>query len=640
MRVIYPPEDFVKNANVRDPAIYSRTAEDWKGFWEDFARELHWYEPWDVFLDESKAPYYRFFVNGKINAAYNCIDRHLEGKRTKAAVIWEGEDGAQRVLTYQDLYREVCRLSNALKELGVERGDRVAIFMPNVPETVIAMLACARIGAVHVVVFEGFSARALAFRLNDSHANFIITCDGYYRRGEIHRLKDKVDEALKGYQGVKRVIVVKRLGIEIDMLPDRDHWWDDVVKGQKARCEPEIMDANDPLFIMYTSGAIAEPKGVVHSTGGFLVHVYATTKMVLDLKDNDVLWCTAEPGWITGHSYVVYGPLSNGGTVLIYEGAPDHPHPCRVYEIIEKYSVSVFYTVPTLIRMLSACKDEEIEKYDLSSLRLLGSVGEPIEPDTWLWFYRKVGKERCPIVDTWWQTETGGHVISPLPALTPMKPGSVTKPLPGFLVDIVDDGGKPTKPFQIGNLVIKRPFPGIFLNLHADPRHYVKLYWSRYGKKVYYTGDAAYRDDDGYIWVIGRVDDVLNISGHRVSTVEVEHVIMELDEVKECAVIGIPDRVRGFAIGVFAITRGENYEEVAETIMEKVKESIGSFAKPSLIVFTPDLPRTEGRKVVKRALSEFMNGRDVEISTLTNPEILRKIKETIKRDSRGVYVIK
>ncbi len=633
MKSIYPPEDFVEKANVKDPAIYSKAKENWIDYWESFARELHWFEPWEKFFDDSKAPYYRFFVSGKINASYNCVDRHLKKKRNKAAIIWEGEKGENRVLTYFDLYREVGKLSNALKNLGVKKGDKIGIYMPNLPEAVISMLAAARIGATHVFIFAGFSPKSAAFRMKDSGVKLLITADGYYRRGRLINLKEKADEALEEYKGVENVVVVKRAGNEIDMKEGRDHDYAELVRKEKAKSECEITDANDPLFIIYTSGSVAEPKGIIHSTGGYLVHVYATSKIVLDLKDEDVLFCTADLGWITGHSYSVYGPLSLGATVLLYEGAPDYPNICRTFELIEKYGVTVFYTVPTLVRMLQGCGN--IDSFDLSTLRLIGSVGEPLEAENWLWLYEEVGKKRCPIVDTWWQTETGGIVISPIPALTPMKPGSVSKPLPGIEVDIYDSGGKKAKPYQLGHLVIKKMFPGFMLGIHGDPKAYVQLYWSKFGKRVYLTGDYAYFDEDGYIWISGRADDVINISGHRVSLVEIEKVVKELREVADCAAIGVPDRIKGTAIALFVVA--EKSDDVAEKIKKKIEEDIGRIALPRLIVFVKELPKTAG-KVFKRAIADAVIKKEIS-GIASNVEVVKRIAEKIDKNSSGVFFI-
>ena len=627
MRAIYPDREFVRKANANDPSIYSRATENWIEFWEEFAKELEWFEPWEKFLDDSKAPYYRFFVNGKINACYNCVDRHADEKN-KLAIIWESENEESRFLTYYQLHREVNTFAKALKSMGVKKGTKVAIYMPNVPEAVIAMLACARIGATHVYIFEGFGAKATAFRLKDSRSNFVITADGYYRRGQLINLKDKLDEALKHFD-VKKVIVVERAGIDVEMKKGRDVFYKDIAK--KGEVKPEILDANHPLFIMYTSGSTAEPKGIVHSTGGYLVNVYATSKIVLDLKEDDILWTTASLGWITGHSYIAYGPLAIGSTVLLYEGAPDYPNECRTFEMIDKYGVTVFYTVPTLVRMLKSCKRE----FDLSSLRLIGTVGEPIDPETWFWLYKEIGKERIPVVNTWWQTETGGHVISPLPALTPMKAASVGKALPGFEVDILDEGGKSLKPNEIGNLVIKRISPGFMLELNGDPRTYISFYWSKYGKRIYFSGDSAYRDKDGYIWIVGRIDEVLNISGHRISLVEIEHNVMEMKEIREVAAIGLPDRVRGNVIALFVISDVRN-EQLGEKIMSKIENEIGKIARPALVVFTPELPRANG-KVIKKAIYDAIVSKKTS-HHLANPKIAEKLKK-IDSNARGIVII-
>ncbi|AIY89968.1 acetate--CoA ligase [Geoglobus acetivorans] len=629
MKGIYPSKEFVLSANVRDPAIYSRASENWVEFWEDFARELEWFEPWYSFLDDSRAPFYRFFVGGKINACYNCVDRHAE-KKNKAAIIWEGENGESRIITYYQLYKEVNAFSSALKELGVKQGSKVALYMPNLAEAVIAMLACARIGATHIYIFEGFSAKSAAYRLRDSRAEYLITADGYFRRGRLINLKEKADEACDEYGKIKKVIVVRRAKNEVSMVEERDHWYHDLLIKKDA--SPEVLDSNHPLFIMYTSGSTAEPKGIVHSTGGYLVHVYATSKMVLDLKPDDIIWTTASLGWITGHSYGVYGPLAVGATTLLYEGAPDYPDICRIFDIIEKYGVTVFYTVPTLARMINGC---DISGYDLSSLRLIGSVGEPIDPETWSWLYGELGRKKIPLVNTWWQTETGGHVLSQIPALTPMKPASVGKALPGIEVDIIDDGGKKVKPFEIGNLVIKKPFPGIMLEINGDTSSYIKFYWTKYGKRVYFTGDSAYMDDEGHIWIVGRVDDVINISGHRVSLIELEHAVMEIQDIREVAAVGLPDRVKGSAIALFVVSSNPG-KEVAEKITEKIERDIGKIAHPALIVFTPELPRAGG-KILRRAIYEAVVNKKIS-SVVSNPDSVEKLMK-LKPSDRGVIVI-
>ncbi len=629
MSGIYPPEEFVRQANIRDPSIYSRAHENWVEFWEGFAGELEWFEPWEKFFDDSKAPFFRFFVGGKLNASHNCTDRHAH-RKNKIAILWEGENGEKRTYTYYQLYREVNALANGLKSIGVERGSRVAIYMPNIPEGVVSMLACARIGATHIYIFEGFSARSAGFRIKDSRADFLITADGYYRRGNLINLKEKADKAVELSGTVKKVVVVKRAGNKIDFSDERDVWYHDIL--QKGKFRPEILDSNHPLFIMYTSGSTAEPKGVVHSTGGYLVHAYATSKTVLDLKEDDIIWTTASLGWITGHSYAVYGPLSIGSTVLIYEGAPDYPDKCRTFEIIEEYGVTIFYTVPTLVRMIQTCNPSD---YDLSTVRLMGTVGEPIEPETWIWLYREVGREKIPVVNTWWQTETGGHVISQIPALTPMKPASVGKPLPGFEVAILDDGGKHVKPFEIGNLAIMKPFPGIMLELNGDTRSYVRFYWSRYGKRIYYTGDYAYADEDGHIWIVGRSDDVLNISGHRISLTEIEQVVIEIPEIREVSAIGLPDRVKGNVIGVFAVAESPG-KRTGEKIIEKVENDIGKIARPGLIVFVPDLPKTSG-KIAKRAIYDAVVGKR-KSGYIVNPETIEPLMK-LKPSERGIVVV-
>ena len=644
-RMFYPPRKFVEQANLRDPSVYSRATseEGWEIFWEDFAKDLEWIVPWEKFIDTSNIPFYKFFVGGRINVSYNCIDRHLETKRNKAAIIWEGEpEGETRVLTYQDLYREVSKFANVLKSLGVGKGDRVAIYLPMIPELPIAMLACARIGAVHSVVFAGFSSQALAARIDDAKAKILITCDGYYRRGKIIDQKARADEALKHLKEAKidHTIVAKRAENEV-VFSEKDLWWHEVVMDSSQKCTVEKMDAEDMHFIIYTSGTTGKPKGVVHTVGGYLVYAYATTKTIFDLKENDIYWCTADIGWITGHTYIVYGPLSNGATILMYEGAPDTPHKGRFWEIIEKHHVTIFYTAPTAIRLFMKWGEKYLENYDLKSLRLLGSVGEPINPEAWWWYHNNIGGGNCPIVDTWWQTETGGAVITPLPSLTPLKPGSATKPFPGIFVDVFNEKGEPTKPGERGYLVIKRPWPGMLRTLFKDPERYVSTYWSRYGKDIYFSGDAAKKDEDGYIWVIGRVDDAIKVAGHRLSTMEIESAVLEVKNVAEAAVVTRPHEIKGNEIVIYVTPKEgvEADEEMGKKVILHIREAIGAIATPGLVVFTSDLPKTRSGKIMRRILRAIASKDEIgDLSTLANPEIVETLDNSVKRGVSGVII--
>jgi len=645
-RIFYPSRKFVEQANLRDPSVYSRAAseEGWEVFWEDFAKELEWTVPWERFFDDSNPPFYRFFVGGRINVSYNCVDRHLEQRRNKAAIVWEGEpEGESKVLTYQDLFREVSKFANVLKSLGVSKGDRVAIYLPMIVELPIAMLACARTGAIHSVVFAGFSSQALATRIDDAKAKVLITCDGYYRRGELIDQKARADEALTYLKEAKieNVIVVKRAGNKVE-FNEKDRWWHELTLHTSQKCEPEKMDAEDVLFIIYTSGTTGKPKGVVHTSGGYLVYAYATTKSIFDLKENDIFWCTADIGWITGHSYIVYGPLSNGATVVMYEGAPDYPHKDRFWEIIEKHHVTIFYTAPTAIRLFMKWGEEYPQKHDLKSLRLLGTVGEPINPEAWSWYYKNIGKESCPIVDTWWQTETGGAVITPLPSLTPLKPGSATKPFPGIFVDVFDEKGKPAKAGESGYLVVERPWPGMLRTLFNDPERYIETYWKKFGDGVYFTGDAAKKDEDGYIWVIGRVDDTIKVAGHRLSTMEIESAIVDVKEAAEAAVVPRPNEIKGSEIVAY-VTLKESYtpsEEMGKKIVKGIREAIGAIATPALIVFTHDLPKTRSGKIMRRVLRAIASKEEVgDISTLANPEVVEKLQENVKKGTGGVVIV-
>jgi len=621
-----PPKDFVRHANVNKPSIYKEAAKNPARFWERFARELHWFKPWTKAL-EWKVPYAKWFVGGKLNVSYNCLDRHIEtARRTKAALIWEGEPGDTRTLTYWDLYREVNRFAAALKRRGVKKGDRVTIYMPMVPETAIAMLACTRIGAPHSVIFGGFAPDAVKERVHDAESTVLITADGGWRRGSIVPLKKSVDEALRECPEVKTVIVLKRTGQEIAMEPGRDIWWDEFVKDAPAHCPAEKMDAEDMLYLLYTSGSTGKPKGIVHTTGGYLTGVYATTKWVFDLHDTDVYWCTADIGWVTGHSYVIYGPLANGATTVMYEGTPDFPDKDRFWRIVEKHGVTICYTAPTAIRTFMRWGDEYPKRCDLSSLRLLGSVGEPINPEAWVWYWKVIGRGRCPVVDTWWQTETGHILITPLPGITTLKPGSATRPFPGIEAEVVDDTGKPAK---AGYLVIKKPWPGMLRGIYRDPERFVAQYWSRY-PGIYFTGDGAKIDEEGYFWLLGRVDDVMNVSGHRVSTMEVESALVDHPLVAEAAVIGRPHEIKGQAIAAFVTIKDGNKgtKELMEEIKAHVTKKIGALARPDDLIWAADLPKTRSGKIMRRLLRDIAEGKALgDTTTLADPAVVARLKE-------------
>ncbi|MBU7044223.1 MAG: acetate--CoA ligase [Theionarchaea archaeon] len=628
-----PPKDFKEKAWVKNEKIYEEAEKDFQGFWATYADELDWFQKWDTVLDWNP-PWAKWFVNGKLNVSYNCLDRHVAGsKKDKPAIIWEGEPGDQKILTYQDLYVEVCKFANVLKNLGVKRGDRVAIYLPMIPELPVAMLACARIGAPHSIVFGGFSPASLRDRINDAEAKVLITSDGGWRRGKVIPLKENADEAVKETPSIENVVVVKRCENDIGFEEGRDLWWHDLMKDASPDCEPEHMDSEDMLFILYTSGTTAKPKGVVHTTGGYLTGVYTTTKLVFDLKDDDVYWCTADIGWVTGHSYIVYGPLALGVTSLMYEGSPDYPDKDRFWDIVEKYKVTVFYTAPTAIRAFMQWGQSHVEKHDLSTLRLLGSVGEPINPAAWLWYYDTIGNQQCPIVDTWWQTETGMILITPLPGVTTLKPGSATKPFPGLIADVVDEKGNSVPPGAGGYLVMKRPWPAMLRTLFRDPDRYVRTYWDRYGNDVYFAGDGAKKDEDGYIWILGRVDDVMNVSGHRISTMEVESALVDHPAVAESAVVGRPHEVKGQAIMAFVILKGEYSpsDELLSELKKHVGEVIGPIARPDWIVFTEDLPKTRSGKIMRRLLKDIAEGKELgDTTTLRDPTIVSKIKSKVK----------
>jgi acetyl-CoA synthetase len=633
-RQTYPPaSDFVKHAHVQGldgyRQLYERAAQDPEAFWGGLAeKELHWFEKWSRTLDWNP-PFAKWFVGGKINASYNCLDRHLlTARKNKAAIIWEGEPGDQRILTYQELHREVSRFANGLKSLGFKAGDRAIIYMPMVPELPIAVLACARLGIIHSVVFGGFSSEALKVRIQDLAASLVITADGGWRRGKEVKLKATVEEALPDCPSVREIIVYKRTGSHTFMKQGRDHWWHDLVANAREVCPAEPLDSEHPLFVLYTSGTTGKPKGIVHSTAGYILQTSMTMKWVFDLHEEDTYWCTADIGWVTGHSYIVYGPLAAGATSLMYEGAPDFPQPDRFWRIIEKYRVNIFYTSPTAIRAFVRQGSEWPDKHDMSSLRLLGSVGEPINPAAWEWYHKTIGKQRCPIVDTWWQTETGAILIAPMPGAVPCKPGSATLPLPGVIAEVVDLQGAPVAADKEGFLIIRKPWPSMLRTLWGDPERYEENYWKRI-PGAYLTGDAARRDADGYFWVLGRVDDVMNVSGHRLSTMELESALVRHPAVAEAAVVGKPDDITGQAVAAFVtLKKGEwNHDELAEELRKWVGHEIGSFAKPQQIRFTDSLPKTRSGKIMRRLLREIVTNNSVagDVTTLEDLGVLTKL---------------
>jgi acetyl-CoA synthetase len=635
----FPPTDaFRAQAIVRDDSVYAEADRDPEAFWARFAGELEWSRRWDTVLDW-QPPHAKWFVGGQLNVSVNCLDRHVRGpRRNKAALIWEGEPGDRRTLTYFDLYRQVSAFANVLKSLGVTKGDRVAIYMPLIPELAIAMLACARIGAIHSVVFGGFSAESLKDRINDQQARLLITADGGYRRGQIVALKKVADEAVADTPSIEHVIVVQRgASSTASMTEPRDHWYHDLMRGASCTCDPEPMDSEDMLYILYTSGTTGKPKGIVHTTGGYLVGVYATTKLVFDLKDEDVYWCTADIGWVTGHSYVVYGPLANGATVVMYEGAPDWPQKDRLWSIVEQFGVTVFYTAPTAIRSFMRWGTEWPQKHDLSSLRLLGSVGEPINPEAWIWYYRFIGGERCPVVDTWWQTETGAIMITPLPGVTTLKPGSATRPFPGVFAEIRNERGE-TIEVGGGLLALSRPWPSMLRGIYGDPERYVRQYWDKWGSGVYVTGDGAKRDTDGYFWLLGRVDDVINVAGHRIGTMEVESALVDHPSVAEAAVVGRVHEIKGQAIAAFVTlkesARGvSTSKELVDELKEHVVKKIGAIARPDDILFTADLPKTRSGKIMRRLLRDIAEGKALgDTTTLADPAVVAKLKDNYEEE--------
>ncbi|MFZ5824581.1 MAG: acetate--CoA ligase [Bacillota bacterium] len=641
-RLFPPSAAFTDQANVSDNSLYDMAAKDRLGFWASQAEQLHWFKKWDQVL-EWNPPFAKWFVGGKLNVSYNCIDRHLETyRRTKAAIIWEGEPGDERVMTYLDLHREVCRFANVLKQMGVQRGDRVTLYMPMIPEAAVAMLACTRIGAVHSVVFGGFSAEALRDRINDSQSKLVVTADGGWRRGNIIRMKQIVNDAIVDCPTVQKVVVVKRVGheslVEHGWHPGRDMWYHTLMRNAPVRCEIEEMDAEDPLYILYTSGSTGKPKGVLHTTGGYLTHVATTTKNVFDLKDSDVYWCSADIGWVTGHSYVIYGPLANGATTLMYEGAPDYPDRGRFWEIIQKYRVNIFYTAPTAIRSFMRWGEGWPQKHDLSSLRLLGTVGEPINPEAWMWYHKYIGAERCPIVDTWWQTETGGIMCTPLPGVTTTKPGSATRPFPGIEMAIVNEQGKEVPWGSGGYLIVKSPWPGMLRTVWGDDARYVTQYFAKFDKATYFTGDGAKWDNDGYFWIIGRVDDVINVAGHRIGTMEVESALVDHPLVVEAAVIGRKHDVKGQAVSAF-VTLKEGQKgsgDLIEELKKHVAGKIGALARPEEIFFTADLPKTRSGKIMRRLLRDIAEGRALgDTTTLADPTVVAQLKNQYEESEAG-----
>ncbi len=628
-REFFPSPTFVAQANVQDKAIYEKAAENREAFWAGCAKAIEWYCPWHQVMNWTP-PHCKWFVGGKLNVSYNCLDRHIKtAARNKAALIWEGERGEERTLTYWDLYLEVNRFANVLKNLGITKGDRVAIYLPMIPEAIIALQACARIGAIHTVIFGGFSADSLRDRILDADAKLLITADGGYRRGNVITLKQTADKALTECPNVKDVIVVRRTGLDVDVVEGRDHWYHNLVHHAAAYCEPEQMDAEDTLFILYTSGTTGKPKGIMHTTGGYLVGVATTYRWVFDIKDHDVYWCTADIGWITGHSYVTYGPLANGATQVIFEGTPDWPDKDRFWRIIEKYGVTILYTTPTAIRTFMKWGTQWPDACDLTTLRLLGTVGEPINPEAWIWYQKHIGRGHCPVVDTWWQTETGGIVIAPLPGVMPTKPGSATKALPGMAADILTDKGEHVE-VGGGYLTLTSPIPSMMQGIWGDPQRYVDTYWSRWGNRLYFTGDGARRDEEGYLWMLGRVDDVINVSGHRIGSMEVESALVSHSAVAEAAVVGIEDEIKGQAIVGFVILKEGHHsnDAMAETLRQHVVKVIGAIARPQKILFARDLPKTRSGKIMRRLLRDVAEGRVLgDITTLADAGVVEELKK-------------
>ncbi len=633
-----PPADFVEKARINSEdeykKLYKQSIEDPETFWSDMASELHWFKKWDRVLNEEDAPFYKWFEGGKTNVAYNCLDRHLDTwRKNKAAIIWEGEPYAERrTLTYLELHRLVCKCANALKNLGVRKGDGVAVYMPMIPELAIVLLACARIGAPHSVVFAGFSASALVDRINDGQSKLVVTADGGFRRGSVVQLKSAVDEALTKCPSVENVVVVERTKTPVTMVHGRDTWWHEMMRHASEDCPAEELDSEDPLYLLYTSGSTGKPKGILHTTGGYLVGTYLTSKYVFDLREEDTYWCTADIGWVTGHSYIIYGILANGATTVMYEGAPNYPTPDRFWQIVERYRVNIFYTAPTAIRAFSKWGDGWPAKYDLSSLRLLGTVGEPINPEAWMWYHKHIGRENCPIVDTWWQTETGSIMITTLPGAMPAKPGSAGLPFFGVTPIIVNEQGEEVEENQSGLLALTRPWPAMLRTLYGAPERFKEVYWSKFEKQGwYFTGDGAYKDKDGYIMIIGRIDDVINVAGHRLGTMEIESALVSHKMVAEAAVVGYPHEIKGQGICAFvSVSEGSvPTEEDKVMLRDHVAKEIGAIAKPDQIHFTDALPKTRSGKIMRRLLRDIAAGRDTtgDITTLEDYSVVAKLRE-------------
>jgi acetyl-CoA synthetase len=628
-----PPDEFRQQALIQDESIYEEAERDYEGFWAKQAEALDWEQKWDQVLDWSDPPHAKWFIGGKLNVAYNCVDRHVEaGNGDRVAFHWRGEEGEERDVTYADLHRDVQKLANALKGLGIEPGDVVGIYLPMIPEVVVAMLACARIGAPHNVVFGGFSVDSVRERMEFSDAKALITVDGARRKGKTAPIKADVDQAMGDLDSLKTIVVVQHVENDAPMQDGRDHWYHELLDEADDECPAEGFDAEHPLYILYSSGSTAKPKGILHTTGGYLTGVAYTHKVVFDLKpEQDVWWCSADVGWVTGHSYIVYGPLANGATSVMYEGAPDYPDKDIWWEVCERYGVTLFYTAPTAIRSCMKWGPEYPEKHDLSSLRLLGSVGEPINPKAWLWYHKVIGGERCPIVDTWWQTETGHIMISPLPGITETKPGSATRPLPGIEAQVVTEEGEDAGTEQ-GLLTLRRPWPGMLRNLYRDEDRFIETYWDKFGRDVYFVGDAARKDEDGYMWVIGRVDDVLNVSGHRMSTAEIESAIVSHGKVAEAAVIGQQDEDTGMSVAAFVTLEGNQKEsdELVDEIREHVAKRIGKFARPKRIIWAEDLPKTRSGKIMRRLLRDIAEGRELgDVTTLRDPDVMSQLEDRI-----------
>ncbi|MDP9293009.1 MAG: acetate--CoA ligase [Actinomycetota bacterium] len=630
-----PPEGFREQALISDESVYEDAERDPEGFWAEQAKELHWEQHWDQVLDWSDPPNAKWFVGGKLNVAYNCVDRHVEnGIGDRVAFHWRGEEGEERDVTYADLHRDVQRFANALKDLGIEAGDVVGIFLPMIPEVVVAMLACARIGAPHNVVFGGFSPESVKERMEFSDAKLLITVDGARRKGKTAPIKTEVDEAMGDLESLETIVVVRHTEAEAPMKEGRDHWYHELLEAADDDCPAEGFDAEHPLYILYSSGSTAKPKGILHTTGGYLTGVAYTHKVVFDLKpDSDVFWCSADVGWVTGHSYIVYGPLANGCTSVMYEGAPDYPDKDIWWELVERYGVTIFYTAPTAIRSCMKWGPEFPERHDLSSLRLLGTVGEPINPKAWLWYHMVIGGERCPIVDTWWQTETGHIMISPLPGITDTKPGSATRPLPGIDATVLEESSGEDAGTDQGLLVLRKPWPGMLRTLYKDEDRFIETYWDKFGRDTYAVGDAARLDDDGYFWVIGRVDDVLNVSGHRMSTAEIESAIVSHEKVAEAAVIGETDEDLGQSVTAFVTlggNQGEGDDQLVSDIREHVAKRIGKLARPKRIIWADDLPKTRSGKIMRRLLRDIAEGRELgDVTTLRDPDVMSQLEDKI-----------